>query len=102
MTRLTGRFVHYSTGEAASAAIKAVNGMLLNDKKVYVGHHVGKKERQSKHEEQKAHYTNIFIKNIDLETKQKEFEDLVSPFGETVSIALAVEDENDAETKSKG
>jgi polyadenylate-binding protein len=36
-------FVHYETSEAAEAAIKAVNGMLLNDKKVYVGHHISKK-----------------------------------------------------------
>jgi hypothetical protein len=36
-------FVHYETNEAADTAIKAVNGMLLNDKKVYVGHHVSKK-----------------------------------------------------------
>ncbi|CED82282.1 polyadenylate-binding protein [Phaffia rhodozyma] len=53
-------FVHYETAEAANDAIKAVNGMLLNDKKVFVGHHVSKKERQSKLDEQKAQFTNIF------------------------------------------
>jgi polyadenylate-binding protein len=58
-------FVHYETAEAADAAIKAVNGMLLNDKKVYVGHHVSKKERMSKVEEMKAHFTNIYVKNVD-------------------------------------
>jgi polyadenylate-binding protein len=58
-------FVHYETGEAADAAIKAVNGMLLNDKKVFVGHHISKKERLSKFEEMKAHYTNIYVKNVD-------------------------------------
>jgi polyadenylate-binding protein len=36
-------FVHYETSEAAENAIKAVNGMLLNDKKVFVGHHIPKK-----------------------------------------------------------
>ena len=36
-------FVHYETAEAAENAIKAVNGMLLNDKKVFVGHHIPKK-----------------------------------------------------------
>ncbi len=36
-------FVHYETAEAAESAIKAVNGMLLNDKKVYVGHHISRK-----------------------------------------------------------
>ena len=41
-------FVHYETNEAADAAIKHVNGMLLNDKKVYVAHHISKKDRQAK------------------------------------------------------
>lgn len=36
-------FVHYETADAANAAIGAVNGMLLNDRKVFVGHHVSKK-----------------------------------------------------------
>jgi polyadenylate-binding protein len=36
-------FVHYDTAESADAAIKAVNGMLLNDKKVFVGHHISRK-----------------------------------------------------------
>jgi polyadenylate-binding protein len=38
-------FVHYETAESADAAIKAVDGMLLNDKKVYVGHHIPRKVR---------------------------------------------------------
>ena len=40
-------FVHYETAEAAETAIKAVNGMLLNDKKVYVGHHISRKASTS-------------------------------------------------------
>lgn len=91
-------FVHYSTGEAADAAIKAVNGMLLNDKKVFVGHHVGKKERQSKTEELRAQFTNVFVKNLDTEVTQDEFEALFKPFGDIVSAALSV----DAEGVSKG
>jgi len=35
-------FVHYETKEQADAAISEVNGMLLNDKKVYVGHHLSR------------------------------------------------------------
>jgi polyadenylate-binding protein len=85
-------FVHYSTGEAADAAIKAVNGMLLNDKKVYVGHHVSKKERQSKVEEQRAQYTNVFVKNVDAEATDEEFEALFKQFGEIVSAAVARDD----------
>jgi polyadenylate-binding protein len=45
-------FVHYETAEAANNAIKHVNGMLLNEKKVFVGHHIPKKERMSKFEDE--------------------------------------------------
>ena len=81
-------FVHYSTGEAATAAIKAVDGMLLNDKKVFVGLHVGKKERQSKAEVQRAQFTNVFVKNVDAEATDEQFEKLFKPFGAIVSAAL--------------
>ncbi|CAK9779623.1 polyadenylate binding protein [Cutaneotrichosporon oleaginosum] len=91
-------FVHYETGEAAEAAIKSVNGMLLNDKKVYVGHHISKKERQSKVEEQRAKFTNVFIKNLDPELDQAGLMDLFKPFGEIVSAALG----KDEDGKGKG
>ncbi|KAJ2856095.1 Protein phosphatase PP2A regulatory subunit B, partial [Coemansia erecta] len=38
-------FVHYETREAAEQAIENVNGMLLNDSKVYVGFHLSRHER---------------------------------------------------------
>lgn len=85
-------FVHYETGEAADAAIKSVNGMLLNDKKVYVGHHISKKERQSKVEEQRAKFTNIFVKNLDSEVTQEQLEEMFKAFGDIVSAAVAVDD----------
>jgi polyadenylate-binding protein len=66
--------------------------MLLNDKKVFVGHHVGKRERQSKVEEQRAQYTNVFVKNIDPEVTEAEFQELVKAFGEIVSAALQVDE----------
>ena len=62
--------------------------MLLNDKKVYVGHHVGKKERQSKLDEQRAQFTNIFVKNVSTEATDEDFEALFTPFGEIVSAAI--------------
>jgi polyadenylate-binding protein len=91
-------FVHYETGEAADNAIKSVNGMLLNDKKVYVGHHIPRKERQSKIDEMKAQFTNIYIKNLDPEVSHEEFEALFSQFGPITSAAL----QRDEEGKSKG
>lgn len=91
-------FVHYETHEAAENAIKHVNGMLLNDKKVYVGHHIAKKERQSKVEEMKANFTNVYIKNLDPEVTQEEVEALFTKFGPVTSCVVST-DENG---RSKG
>ncbi|RCK56483.1 Polyadenylate-binding protein, cytoplasmic and nuclear [Candida viswanathii] len=91
-------FVHYETAEAAEAAIENVNGMLLNDREVFVGKHISKKDRESKFEEMKANYTNIYVKNIDLAYTEEEFEKLFVPYGKITSIYL----EKDQEGKSKG
>ena len=85
-------FVHYETAEAANQAIKSVNGMLLNEKKVFVGHHIPKKDRMSKFEEMKANFTNIYVKNIDTETTEDEFRELFEKYGEITSASLAQDD----------
>jgi polyadenylate-binding protein len=92
-------FVHYETAEAANNAIKHVNGMLLNDKKVFVGHHISKKDRQSKFEEMKANFTNIYVKNIDLEVTDEEFRELFGKFGDITSATISRDSENG---KSRG
>jgi len=91
-------FVHYETAEAAERAIEAVNGMLLNDKKVYVGHHISRKERQSKLDEMKAQFTNLYIKNLDPEMSQEQFEELFNKYGIVTSAVVQVNEEG----KSKG
>ncbi|KAG8925114.1 Protein phosphatase PP2A regulatory subunit B, partial [Tulasnella sp. 418] len=91
-------FVHYETAESADAAIKAVNGMLLNDKKVYVGHHISKKERQSKIDEMKAQFTNLYIKNLDTDTTEDEFVQLFEQFGSITSAII----QTDEDGKNKG
>lgn len=82
-------FVHYETDNAAAEAIKHVNGMLLNDKKVFVGAHVSKKERMSKFETMKQNFTNIYVKNVDEEVSEEEFSKLFEKFGAVTSCALA-------------
>lgn len=91
-------FVHYETDEAASQAIKHVNGMLLNEKKVYVGHHIPKKDRQSKFEEMKANFTNIYVKNISSDATDDQFRELFERYGDVTSASLA----RDQEGKSRG
>ncbi|KAJ8078845.1 Protein phosphatase PP2A regulatory subunit B [Marasmius tenuissimus] len=91
-------FVHYETAEAANTAIDNVNGMLLNDKKVYVGHHISRKERQSKLDEMKSQFTNLYIKNLDPETTQEEFEKLFMQYGNITSAVVQIDEDG----KSKG
>ncbi|KAI5480890.1 hypothetical protein MNV49_006699 [Pseudohyphozyma bogoriensis] len=91
-------FVHYDSGEAAQAAIEGVNGMLLNDKVVFVGIHIPRRERQAKVDEMRAHYTNLYVKNIPLEVTTDEFKELFDKFGTVTSAVISL----DAEGKSKG
>lgn len=91
-------FVHYETAEAAENAITHVNGMLLNDKKVYVGHHVPRKERQSKVEELKARFTNVYVKNLDLEMDDDQFNEMFSKYGPVTSAVVS----RDEDGVSKG
>ncbi|PWN35438.1 polyadenylate binding protein [Meira miltonrushii] len=91
-------FVHYETQEAADNAIEHVNGMLLNDKKVYVGNHIPKKERLQKIEEAKARFTNVYAKNVDPEVTPEEFEALFTKFGPITSCALSIDEDG----KSRG
>ncbi|KAF2449293.1 polyadenylate binding protein [Karstenula rhodostoma CBS 690.94] len=91
-------FVHYETAEAANNAIKHVNGMLLNEKKVFVGHHIPKKERMSKFEEMKANFTNVYVKNVDLDVTDEQFRDLFEKHGDITSASLARDDQG----KSRG
>lgn len=91
-------FVHYETDNAAAEAIKHVNGMLLNDKKVFVGAHVSKKERMSKFETMKQNFTNIYVKNVDEEVSEEDFAKLFEQYGAVTSCALA----RDPEGNSRG
>lgn len=92
-------FVHYETGEAATNAIKHVNGMLLNEKKVFVGHHIPRKDRDSKFDEMKANFTNIYVKNIQADVTDDELRELFEKFGEVTSAAIARDSESG---KSRG
>ena len=92
-------FVHFETQEAADLAIEKVNGMLLNDKKVYVGRHISRRERISKKEESKARFTNVYVKNLDASIDDAELRVLFTPFGE---ITSAVVQRDEASSFSKG
>lgn len=82
-------FVHFAESDAADAAIASVNGMLINDRKVFVGHHVSRKERQSKIEAVREKYTNVYVKNLPESVTDEEFTKMFSKFGITTSAIVA-------------
>lgn len=86
-------FVHFETHEAAEEAIKNVNGMLLNDKPVFVGYHVSRKERESKEEVAKNNFTNIYVKNIDTSYSEDKLREIFEKFGSINSLAISKDDQ---------
>jgi polyadenylate-binding protein len=81
-------FVHYESSESAEEAIKQVNGMMLADKVVFVGHYVPKRERQAKIDEVKSKYTNLYVKNLPLDTTDATFKELFEKYGKITSAVL--------------
>jgi polyadenylate-binding protein len=84
-------FVHFETQKAAENAIQKVNGMMINNKKVFVGHHLKKVERKKDGENQII-FTNVYVnnlpKNFDDNDLYKEFE----KYGEIISAIVEKEE----------
>nr|DAD41332.1 TPA_asm: hypothetical protein HUJ06_015655 [Nelumbo nucifera] len=78
-------FVQFDNEESAQNAIDKLNGMLINDKQVYVGPFLRKQERESAIN--KAKFNNVFVKNLSESTTD---EDLKNIFGEYGAITSAV------------
>merc|ERR1719479_865878 len=91
-------FVHFETEEAALQAIDKVNGMLLNDKKVFVGRFVPRKEREIELGEKAKKFTNVYVKNFNEAMTDDELTKMFSQYGKITSIKLMKTDED----KNKG
>jgi len=74
------------------------NGMLLNDRKVYVGHHIPKKERQAKLDELRSRFTNVYVKNLSEEVDDDEFRRMFEKYGAITSAVV----QRDEAGNSKG
>eukprot|EP00252_Welwitschia_mirabilis_P009094 TRINITY_DN213_c0_g2_i1.p1 TRINITY_DN213_c0_g2~~TRINITY_DN213_c0_g2_i1.p1 ORF type:complete len:660 (+),score=152.29 TRINITY_DN213_c0_g2_i1:400-2379(+) len=88
-------FVQFEQEESAQSAIEQLNGMLINEKQVYVGPFMRKQEREQANG--KAKFNNVYVKNLSESTTD---EDLKNYFGEYGTITSAVV-MRDAEGKSK-
>jgi polyadenylate-binding protein len=79
-------FVHFETQEAADNAINKVNGMLLADKKVYVGRFMSRNQRAGEGGPRK--FTNIFVKNFGDQLDEEKFRELFSKHGKITSVKV--------------
>lgn len=91
-------FVHFETEEAAVRAIDKVNGMLLNDKKVYVGKFLSRAERQRKMGERAKLFTNVYIKNFSDKLDEDALTAMFEKHGQVKSVAVM----RDSNGNSKG
>lgn len=89
-------FVQFDSEESAKAAIENLNGMLLNDKQVYVGPFVRKEERD--HATEKAKFNNVYVKNLAESTTEDDLKKIFSEYGSITSVVVM----RDGEGNSKG
>jgi len=91
-------FVHFETEEAATKAIEKVNGMLLSDKKLFVGRFIPRKDREKEIGEKAKMFTNVYIKNLPDSVDDEKLRDLFEPHGPITSYKVMSDDSG----KSRG
>uniref|UniRef100_A0A8C6NYT8 Polyadenylate-binding protein n=1 Tax=Nothobranchius furzeri TaxID=105023 RepID=A0A8C6NYT8_NOTFU len=91
-------FVHFETQEAANRAIETMNGMLLNDRKVFVGHFKSRKEREVEFGTKVVKFTNVYIKNFGEDLTDEKLKEMFSAFGRTLSVRVM----KDEKSRSRG
>lgn len=89
-------FVQYDSEEAAQNAIEKLNGMLLNDKQVYVGPFLRKQEREMAVD--KSKFTNVYVKNLSGATSEEDLNKIFGEYGPLTSVVVM----RDGEGNSKG
>ncbi|XP_040210724.1 polyadenylate-binding protein 1 isoform X1 [Rana temporaria] len=91
-------FVHFETQEAAERAIDKMNGMLLNDRKVFVGRFKSRKEREAELGARAKEFTNVYIKNFGEDMDDERLKDMFGKYGPALSVKVMTDDSG----KSKG
>ncbi|XP_012691526.1 polyadenylate-binding protein 1b [Clupea harengus] len=91
-------FVHFETQEAAERAIEKMNGMLLNDRKVFVGRFKSRKEREAELGARAKEFTNVYIKNFGEDMNDEKLREVFKAYGTSMSIRVMTDDSG----KSRG
>ncbi|KAK6792349.1 hypothetical protein RDI58_011430 [Solanum bulbocastanum] len=88
-------FVQFDQDEAAQKAINRLNGMLINEKQVYVGFFIRGQERRGNVCDK---FTNVYVKNLPESTSDEDLKKLFEKYG-TITSALVM---TDSSGKSRG
>ncbi|XP_019940486.1 polyadenylate-binding protein 4 [Paralichthys olivaceus] len=91
-------FVHFETQDAADRAIEKMNGMLLNDRKVFVGRFKSRKEREAELGAKAKEFTNVYIKNFGDDMDDERLKEFFDKYGKTLSVKVMT----DPTGKSRG
>lgn len=89
-------FVQFEQEDAAQNAIKRLNGMLINDKQVYVGLFVRRQERERTNGSPK--FTNVYVKNLSETTTDEDLKNIFGNYGPITSAVIM----RDANGNSRG
>ncbi|KAK4482063.1 hypothetical protein RD792_011589 [Penstemon davidsonii] len=84
-------FVQFDKEEAAQNAIKRLNGMLINDKQVFIGTFVRRQERNRVKGSPK--FTNVYVKNLSESTTEEDLKEMFGKFG-PITSAIVMKDSN--------
>ncbi|KTF86268.1 hypothetical protein cypCar_00046408 [Cyprinus carpio] len=89
-------FVHFETHEAAGKAIEKLNGMLINEQNVFVGHFKSQKQREAEMQARNKEFTNIFIKNFGTDVNDEMLMEIFSKFGPTLSVRVMTDEKGNS------
>uniref|UniRef100_A0A803PRX3 Polyadenylate-binding protein n=1 Tax=Cannabis sativa TaxID=3483 RepID=A0A803PRX3_CANSA len=82
-------FVQFESEEAAQCAIDKLNGMLFNDKQVFIGPFVRKEKRK---------FNNVYVKNFSPTLNEDDLTNIFGEYGSITSVVVM----RDQKGKSKG
>ncbi|XP_061912479.1 polyadenylate-binding protein 1A-like isoform X2 [Entelurus aequoreus] len=81
-------FVHFETQESAERAIVEMNGKLLKDRKVFVGHFKSLKERKAELATRAKEFTNVYVKNFGEDVDERKLRAFFNRYGSIASVRI--------------